>query len=160
MIKMKVIDYVTDLIRLPDDDLSLRTSKSKTLFYILSNARNFKVLEKIKTTELHRALLQRERRGSTAIGMGIALPHATILNLLDSRLLVGISRKGTDFESIDGNPTHLFFVLFVPENKMGLQLKLLAKIARVIKHDECRKRLMSAKHLEHVNKILIEFDNT
>jgi len=71
---------------------------------------------------LARVLLERERLGSTGIGGGIGIPHGKIKDLETLVLGFGLSRKGIDFESIDGQPTHIFFVLITPENSTGLHL--------------------------------------
>src|SRR5437870_3227735 len=79
---------------------------------------------------LTRVLMEREELASTAIGEDIAIPHGK----LDSatRLLgcVGRSTRGVPFDSLDGRPTHLFFVLVAPESSTGMHLKALARISR------------------------------
>ena len=74
---------------------------------------------------LARVLMERERLGSTGIGGGIGIPHGKIKGLETLVLGFGLSRKGIDFESIDGQLTHIFFVLITPEDSTGLHLKLL-----------------------------------
>jgi len=70
--------------------------------------------------ELVRVLLDRERLGSTGIGGGIGIPHGKLKDLDALALGFGISRKGLDFESMDGRPTRIFFLLVTPENSTGL----------------------------------------
>lgn len=94
--------------------------------------------------DLVRVLQERERLGSTGIGGGIGIPHGKLKGL-DSLLLgFGLSRQGVDFESMDGRPTHIFFLLLTPENSAGLHLKLLARISRLLKNDEFKAQLMQA----------------
>jgi len=96
--------------------------------------------------EFVRVLMEREQLGSTGIGGGIGIPHGK-LKELDSLLLgFGRSAKGVDFESMDGRPTDLFFLLVTPENSTGLHLKLLARISRILKNDPFRERLRYAKN--------------
>ena len=83
--------------------------------------------------ELVRVLVERERLGSTGIGGGIGIPHGKLKDLESLVLGFGLSRNGVDFESIDGLPTHIFFILITPENSTGLHLKLLARISRILK---------------------------
>jgi PTS system nitrogen regulatory IIA component len=94
--------------------------------------------------EMVRVLLERERLGSTGIGTGVAIPHGK-LRSLDS-LLVGFgrSRKGIDFDAIDGKPAHLFFLLMAPENSTGAHLRMLARISRLLKDSSLRQSLMDA----------------
>lgn len=93
---------------------------------------------------LTRVLLDRERLGSTGIGGGVGIPHGKLKDLDRLLLGFGLSRKGVDFESMDGRPTHIFFLLVTPENATGLHLKLLAQISRLLKNDTFKERLMAA----------------
>ncbi len=106
---------------------------------------------------LLRVLVERERLASTAIGEGVAIPHG---KLSIPRLLgcVGISRRGVDFESMDGRPTHIFFVLVAPENSTGIHLKALARISRLFKDPDFRNRLMQAKDAVDMFRILADED--
>ena len=98
----------------------------------------------VSQEEMVRVLLERERLGSTGIGFGIAIPHGKLRSL--HALLVGFgrSRKGVDFEAIDGKPAHLFFLLMAPEDSTGAHLKMLARISRLLKDSSLRQRLMDA----------------
>jgi PTS system nitrogen regulatory IIA component len=89
-------------------------------------------------------LLERERLGSTGIGDNIAFPHGKLSQLSRLVLAFGRSPKGVDFESMDGKPTHLFFLLLVPANSTGLHLKALAKISRMLKDAAFQDSLMKA----------------
>ena len=98
----------------------------------------------VKQEELLRVLLERERLGSTGIGGGIAIPHGK-LKLLQSLLMgFGRSRKGVDFDAMDGKPTHIFFLLLAPEDSTGGHLKMLARISRLLKDTVFKERLMNA----------------
>jgi PTS system nitrogen regulatory IIA component len=63
-----------------------------------------------------------------------------------------------DFESIDGQPTHIFFLLVTPENSTGLHLKLLARISRILKNEPFRNRLLNAASAEEILRIIKEED--
>jgi PTS system nitrogen regulatory IIA component len=108
--------------------------------------------------ELVRVLLDRERLGSTGIGGGIGIPHGKFKHLESLVLGFGLSRQGIDFESMDGRPTHIFFLLLTPENSAGLHLKLLARISRMLKSDVLKERLMQAEHQDDVLSIVKEDD--
>ena len=98
----------------------------------------------VNCEEMVRVLLERERLGSTGIGGGIAIPHGKSKSLETLLMGFGRSRKGVDFESLDGRPTHIFFILVTPENSTGLHLKLLARISRILKNDPFKSRLLEA----------------
>lgn len=110
------------------------------------------------SAELIKVLLERERLGSTGIGGGIGIPHGKLKNLESLIMGFGLSRNGVEFESIDGRPTHLFFILLTPENSTGLHLKLLARISRLLKNESFKKKLMQATDSNQVYSIIEEVD--
>jgi len=105
-------------------------------------------------------LMEREKLGSTGIGDGIAIPHGKLKGLDNLLLSFGRSREGVDFESIDGKPVHLFFLLMAPESSTGQHLKALAKISRMLKDERFRSELMSARSAEDLFKTIAEKDET
>ncbi len=105
---------------------------------------------------LIRVLMERERLGSTGIGGGIGIPHGKLKDLESLVLGFGLSRKGVDFESIDGLPAHIFFLLITPENSTGLHLKLLARISRILKNDSFKKKLLEANGSDEIYSTIKE----
>jgi PTS system nitrogen regulatory IIA component len=103
-------------------------------------------------------LEEREKLGSTGIGDGIAIPHGKLRGLKKLVASFGRSEKGVDFESIDGKPAHLFFLLMAPENTAGMHLKALARISRLLKDTKFRGRLMESKTIQEVYRALQEED--
>ncbi|UCG13204.1 MAG: PTS sugar transporter subunit IIA [Deltaproteobacteria bacterium] len=103
-------------------------------------------------------LLERERLGSTGIGDGIAIPHGKIPDLDELVLSFGRSDRGIEFDSMDGRPTHLFFLLIAPENSAGIHLRALAKISRLLKSAHFRQRLMEAGTKEEIFRVIQEED--
>lgn len=107
---------------------------------------------------LVKTLMDRERLGSTGIGGGIGIPHGKLKDL-DSLLLgFGRSKKGVDFESMDGRPTHIFFLLLTPENSTGLHLKLLSRISRILKNDLFKEKLFNAANSDEIYSIISDED--
>jgi len=104
--------------------------------------------------ELVRVLMDRERMGSTGIGSGIGIPHGKSKELSEPMMAFGLSRKGIDFESLDKKPAHIFFMLLTPENAPNIHLKLLAGIAKILRNEPFRQRLMMAKTPDEVISIL------
>ena len=100
----------------------------------------------IDAEKLVDVLWERERLGSTAIGDGIAIPHGKLPGLKGVLGLFGRHGAGVDFESLDGNPTRLFFLLVAPEDSVGHHLKALARVSRLLKDGEFRNRLLEAPH--------------
>ena len=115
-------------------------------------------IAKVQQEDLVRVLLERERLGSTGIGGGIGIPHGKMKNLENLVLGFGLSRKGVDFESLDGKPAHIFFLLVTPENSTGLHLKLLARISRILKNETFKNRLLEAGDRDEIFGIIMGED--
>ncbi|MBW1813943.1 MAG: PTS sugar transporter subunit IIA [Deltaproteobacteria bacterium] len=112
----------------------------------------------INYEDIVRVLLERERLGSTGIGNGIGIPHGKLKGIDSLILGFGLSRKGIDFESMDGQPTHIFFLLISPENSAGLHLKLLAQISKILKVDSFREKLIQASNTDEIYDIIRNVD--
>jgi len=106
-----------------------------------------------------RALLEREKLGSTGIGDGIAIPHGKVAGLNEILVAFGRSRAGIAFEALDGKPVHLFFLLMAPENSAGQHLKVLAKISRMLKDGAFRKKLLEARMHDDLVRVITEKDD-
>jgi len=105
---------------------------------------------------LVKVLMERERLGSTGIGEGIGIPHGKVKDLESLVLGFGLSKKGVDFDSMDGRPAHIFFLLLTPENSTGLHLKLLARISRILKNDLFKQKLLGATNRDEIYSIIKE----
>jgi len=114
------------------------------------------VANKLDREEIIRVLQERERLGSTGIGEGVAIPHGKLKNI--DRLLIsfGRSQEGIDFNSMDGRPAHLFFLLIAPEESVGIHLKTLARISKLLKNPNVRQRLMATSDPEGLYKVIVE----
>jgi len=112
----------------------------------------------VNREDLVRVLMDRERLGSTGIGGGIGIPHGKLSGLESLILSFGLSRKGVDFESMDGRPTHIFFLLITPENSTGLHLKLLARISKILKNDLFKAKLLKAADRDEILDAIKEED--
>ena len=108
--------------------------------------------------ELVNALLARESLGSTGIGQGIGIPHAKSQNVKELVAAFGLSQKGVNFESLDGEPVHIFFLLLAPEESAGPHLKALARISRMLKDKYFRELLRKSKDEKEVLRVIQEED--
>jgi PTS system nitrogen regulatory IIA component len=115
--------------------------------------------EGLDIDDLIPVLEEREKLGSTGIGDGIAIPHGKLRRLKRLVASFGRSQRGVDFESIDGKPAHLFFLLMAPENTAGMHLKALARISRLLKDPKFRARLMDSKTTQEVYRVMQEEDD-
>lgn len=101
-----------------------------------------RVHTEIDPGKLVEVLWERERLGSTAIGDGIAIPHGKLGGVRNVLAAFGRHAAGVDFQSLDGKPTHLFFLLVAPEDSVGQHLKALARVSRLLKEPAFRQDLM------------------
>ncbi|GIW46386.1 MAG: PTS fructose transporter subunit IIA [Deltaproteobacteria bacterium] len=116
------------------------------------------VSNNINTERLVEVLMERERLCSTAVDSGVAIPHGKLSGISNIITAFGRSIEGVDFESLDGNPTHLFILLLAPENSVGTHLKLLARFSKIFKSPEFRSKLMQAKSQDEIYELIIEED--
>lgn len=86
--------------------------------------------------KLLQALMKREELGSTAIGSGIAIPHADSGKIAEPKGLLAVSRNGIDFTALDGGPVHFLFLIVCPQNSAGKHLLTLAMAAKLLLHRE------------------------
>ena len=107
---------------------------------------------------LVKVLMERERLGSTGIGDGVAIPHGKFHGITEPVISFGRSIKGLDFESMDGQPVFLFFLLVAPENSASVHLKALARIAKLLKNSTFRKTLMEIPTGQELYKTIIQND--
>ncbi len=103
------------------------------------------------------SLYQREKLGSTGIGGGVAIPHGKLPDINDVIGIFARSKKGIDFDSLDGKPVHLFFVLLAPEGSPGKHLRVMAKISKMVKDSKFKERLLKCSD-EEVFEVLREQD--
>ena len=108
--------------------------------------------------DLLRVLLEREKLESTGIGDGIAIPHGRLKKLKEFCVSFGRSAEGIDFDSIDGKPSHLFFLVMAPENSAVNNLNLLGRIVTLLKDPSFRKQLMEAHSQQELFRSISEED--
>ncbi len=150
---MKIMEIlVKDAVIL---DLGVRTKREVLAEMAASLA---KVEPQIAADRLLDVLMEREALQSTGIGEGVAIPHGKLPGL--GRLVATFARSqaGIDFESIDGQPTHHFFLLVVPEHSGGQYLKALARISRFFRDPAFRQNLAKGEALEDVIRAIEEED--
>ncbi len=107
------------------------------------------------------AVLEREKIMSTGIGDGIAIPHGKSEAVVKLAAALGTQRRGVDFEALDGEPAYVFFLLVSPANVSGPHIKALARISRLLKNDDFKKRLVAASTTEEIVSVIeSEEENT
>ncbi|MDT8421597.1 MAG: PTS sugar transporter subunit IIA [Desulfuromonadales bacterium] len=112
--------------------------------------------ESLQREEVIQVLKERERLGSTGIGDGVAIPHGKLKGIPELMLAFGRSRTGVDFDSMDGKPAHLFFLLVAPEESVGVHLKTLARISKLLKDSAIRQKLLDADSQKDLYQIILD----
>lgn len=152
---MKIIDFLSTKAIITDIKSIKKEEVIKELVDALINASD---IDKRHRNKLIDALMAREALGSTAIGQGVAIPHAKC-DCVDKLVAAfGISRRGVDFDSLDGEPAHIFFLLVAPQDSAGPHLKALARISRLLKDKYFRDSLRNCEDDKSVINIITQED--
>jgi PTS system nitrogen regulatory IIA component len=112
----------------------------------------------IRQDRLVEVLWEREKLGSTAIGDGIAIPHGKLPGIRGVLGAFARHPAGVDFESLDGLPTQIFFLLVAPEDSVGQHLKALARVSRLLKDASFRRQLLAAADRAEIFRLIREQD--
>jgi PTS system fructose-specific IIA component/PTS system nitrogen regulatory IIA component len=116
-------------------------------------------IQEAEKESIVRAIMKREELGSTGIGRGVAVPHTKHPSV--DRLIgtVGVSQEGLDFQSLDGEKVHLFFLLVSPPDRPGDHLRALENISRQLRDDTFCRFLKQSKSADDIRQLLEESDN-
>lgn len=101
-------------------------------------------------------VMEREKMSSTGIGMGIAIPHGKSNVVSKPSIVFGKSTEGIDYQSLDGEPSYIFFLIAVPEDSNNEHLKVLSQLSRKLMHEDIRKKLMDSKNEAEVSAVFQE----
>ncbi len=104
------------------------------------------------------SVLEREKLGTTGVGQGVAIPHGRTDAVGELVGAIGLSKQGVEFESLDGEPVHIIFLLLSPPDSGGQHLRALAKVSRLFKDKFFRQALLDARTKEEVLKIVQQED--
>ncbi len=152
---MKIKDFLcSDAVT---SDLKAK-NKAEIIDELVSLLVNSGTVEKKHKTKVVEIIMAREALGSTAIGQGIAIPHGKSDCVTELVAGLGISKKGVNFDSLDGEPAHIFFILLAPQDSAGPHLKALARVSRLLKDKYFRESLKSAKDHKDIIELVSQED--
>jgi len=152
---MQIMDFLSKKAIVTDIKSTKKLDVIRELVDALIDAGD---IEKKCRNKLIDALMNRESLGSTAIGQGIAIPHAKSDCVEKLVAAFGLSKKGVDFDSLDGELAYIFFLLIAPQDSAGPHLKALARISRLLKDKYFRDTLKACEDEKAVIKIITEED--
>ncbi|MBU3911149.1 MAG: PTS sugar transporter subunit IIA [Candidatus Omnitrophica bacterium] len=152
---MKIFDFLNE--KAVSADLKSETKKGimQELTDLLVKAGELKPKMRDASVKI---LLNREALGSTGIGQGVAIPHGKCEHVKELVGAFGVSKKGINFDSLDGEPAYLFFLLMAPIESSGPHLKALARISKLLKDKYFRDSLKNAENEKTLLKIMKEED--
>ena len=134
------------------------TSKEETIKELVDLLISSGEVDKKDRAKLVESLMAREALGSTAIGHNVGIPHTKIECVKRLVAAFGLSQRGVDFDSLDGEPVYIFFLLLAPQDSAGPHLKALARISRLTKDKFFRDTLRQAKDAKNLVKIICQED--
>ncbi len=152
---MQIMDFLSKKAIITDIKSTRKEDVIKEMVDLLIEAGD---VEKRNRNKLIDALMSREVLGSTAIGQGIAIPHAKCDCVNKLVAAFGLSKKGVDFDSLDGELAYIFFLLVAPQDSAGPHLKALARISRLLKDKYFRDTLRACIDEKSVIKIITQED--
>lgn len=150
---MKIVEFLNEKAVSVDLKATTKDAVLRELVEILAKAEGIKNRE-----DLVKVLLSRESLGSTGIGQGIGIPHAKTNAVKKLVAALGISTNGVNFDALDGEVVHIFFLLVAPEDSAGPHLKGLARISRLLKDKHFRDSLKALKDEKAILKLIREED--
>jgi PTS system nitrogen regulatory IIA component len=109
--------------------------------------------------EVLAAVLEREAVLSTGVGFGVAIPHARCGGGPNLTVVSGSAGAGVAYDAIDGEPVRLFFMIVGPEESAGLHVKLLSRIARLVRLDAVRRALIEARTPDEFHHVLLNAES-
>lgn len=104
--------------------------------------------------EYKKEILKREAQSSTGLEEGIAIPHAKTNAVKVPSIAFGLSKAGVDYDSLDGEPSKLFFMIAAPANASDTHIEVLSKLTTILLDDDVRERLLNAASPKEVIEIL------
>lgn len=152
---MKILEFLSQKAILTDIKSVKKEDVIKEMVDALIGAGE---MDKRHRAKLCEALMARESLGSTAIGQGVAIPHAKCDCVEKLVAAFALSRKGIDFDSLDGEPAYIFFLLLAPQDSAGPHLKALARISRLLKDKYFRDSLRSCADDKAIIRIISQED--
>jgi nitrogen PTS system EIIA component len=152
---MKIMDFLSKAAIQADLKSTKKEDVIRELVDLLISAGE---LDKVSRNKVVDALMERESLGSTAIGQGIAIPHAKTDSVSKLVGAFALAKKGIDFDSLDGEPVYIFFMLLAAQDSAGPHLKALARISRLFKDKYFRDNLRNCVDDKAIIKVISQED--
>jgi PTS system fructose-specific IIC component/PTS system nitrogen regulatory IIA component len=106
-----------------------------------------------------KALWERESKMSTGIQKGVAIPHGKVQGVKDVQGILGISKKGIDYDALDGQPVYIVFMLLVPQTDSEEHLRILQRLADILHNHKFYNDLIAQNNPNNVNEIVKKYED-
>ena len=148
---------ITELLKKDSVSLGVKVdSKDAAINYLVDlHARVGNITDKAVFKE---GIVKREEGGSTAIGEGIAIPHAKNKAVTKAGLAAMTVPEGVDYDSLDGQPTNLIFMIAAPEGGSDVHLEVLSRLSMLLIDEDFRKELLASKNVEEFLKVCDKYE--
>lgn len=153
---MRMSEFVVRDAMLPSLTATTKEAVIRGMVESLRDAGQFRGAD---TEDLVRAILKRELLGSTGIGRGVAIPHTKHSSV--DRLVgtLAVSQQGVAFDSLDGEPVHIFVLLISPQDRPGDHLRALENVSRCLRDDDFVRALRGTTNREEISALLDRLDH-
>jgi mannitol/fructose-specific phosphotransferase system IIA component (Ntr-type) len=132
------------------------TSKQEAIDEILTASTEAGRVTKANAAKVRDKIVEREARGSTGIGNGVAVPHVKLDTIEDTAIVLARSPDGIEYEAIDGRPVHTVFLILAPADAAEEHLQLLRWISGLARNADFRRFLGQAKDEAEIRDLLRE----
>jgi nitrogen PTS system EIIA component len=132
-------------------------TKREILFELVETLKNAKLIDDVNSVV--DIIMEREKLGSTGIGDGVAIPHGKMKKLNTILCVAGRSKEGVNFDAVDRQPVHIFFLVLAPEDSASMHLKVLSRISKVLRDQSFRKKILKLADAHEIYTNIIEADN-
>jgi PTS system nitrogen regulatory IIA component len=145
-----LIFYFDEQLFLPDLKAKTKDELLKEIVDLFVNVKYLKHSDNVLDM-LH----QRERLGSTGIGKGIAIPHGRTTSVYEIMIAFGKSKEGVEYDSIDGKPAHLVFMIIAPpQDENNMYLPILGKMVEILSKSKNRNKLIDAESFSEFIEVI------
>jgi fructose-specific phosphotransferase system IIA component len=146
---------ITEFLQPSCIKLELESNKKKdVLLELLSLLQKEGSIDEAQKDHIWKDLLEREKVSSTGIGSGVAIPHKIVPGLKNTVIAFGRKKKGIPFDSTDGQPVTLLFLILGKEGSEAFHLRLLSKLARLLQQEAFREELIRSESPDEIISIL------
>jgi PTS system nitrogen regulatory IIA component len=132
-------------------------TKKEILFEMVETLKKAKLIDDIDSVV--EIIMERERLGSTGIGDGVAIPHGKMKKLNTILCAAARSKEGVNFDAVDRQPVHIFFLVLAPEDSASLHLKVLSRISKVLRDQSFRKQILKLANAHEIYTNIVEADD-